>query len=153
MNVNTQAPIRHPDSLVEEADTRHHVKQAYELLHWGFVVAPAIAGADKFFHLLTNWDKYLAAPIENVLPISTRSFMGIVGIVELSAALLVLLKPKIGAYVVAAWLAGIIVNLVLVGGYLDVALRDFGLFLGALALGRLSHELDHGIAGMKMKKA
>ena len=153
MNVNTQAPIRHLDSLVEEADTRHHVKQAYELLHWGFVVAPAIAGADKFFNLLTNWDKYLAAPIANVLPISTRSFMGIVGIVELAAALLVLLKPKIGAYVVAAWLAGIIVNLVMVGGYLDVALRDFGLFLGALALGRLSHELDHGIAGMKMKKA
>jgi len=148
-NVNTQIPIRHPASLVEEADTRHHVKQAYELLHWGFVVAPAIAGADKFFNLLTNWEKYLAPQVTNLLPISARSFMSIVGIVELVAALVVLLKPKIGAYVVAAWLAGIIVNLVLVGGYLDIAMRDFGLFLGALALGRLSHELDHGIAGVK----
>ena len=149
MNVNTQTPIRHPASLVEEADTRHHVKQAYELLHWGFVVAPAVAGADKFFNLLTNWEKYLAPPIASLVPLSPKSFMGIVGIVELAAALLVLLKPKIGAYVVAAWLAGIIVNLVIVGGYLDIALRDFGLFLGALALGRLSHELDHGIAGIK----
>ena len=145
-NVNTQIPIRHSASLVEEADTRHHVKQAYELLHWAFVVAPAVAGADKFFNLLTNWEKYLSPSVTNVLPISARSFMGIVGIVELAAALVVLLKPKIGAYVVAAWLAAIIVNLVLVGGYLDIALRDFGLLLGALALGRLSHELDHGIA-------
>jgi hypothetical protein len=144
-NVQTQTPTRPGLSLVEEADKRHHVKQAYELLHWGFVLAPALAGADKFFNLLTNWEKYLAPGISSILPISARSFMGLVGIVELAAALLVLLRPKIGAYVVAGWLGAIILNLVMVGGYLDVALRDFGLLLGALALGRLSHELDHGI--------
>jgi hypothetical protein len=137
--------ITHPHVSLEEVDTRHHVRQAYQILHWGFVVAPAIAGADKFFNLLTHWDKYLSPTISSALPISASSFMGLVGIVELGAAMLVLFRPKIGAYVVAGWLAAIIVNLVLVGGYLDVALRDFGLMLGALALGRLSHELDHGI--------
>lgn len=145
--------IVHPPVSLEQADTRHHVRQAYALLHWGFVVAPAIAGADKFFGLLTNWDKYLSPAISGLLPISARSFMGIVGIVELAAALLVLFRPKIGAYVVAGWLGAIIVNLVLVGGYLDVALRDFGLMLGALALGRLSHELDHGIVTKRTKAA
>lgn len=143
-NVNTQAPTR-PLSLVEEADTRHHVKQAYELLHWGFVLAPALAGADKFFNLLTNWEKYIAPSIGNVLPMSGRTFMALVGIVELAAALIVLLRPRVGAYIVAGWLGAIIINLVMAGGYFDIALRDFGLMLGALALGRLSHELDHGV--------
>ncbi len=132
-------------SRVEEVDTRHHVRQAYELLHWAFVLAPAVAGADKFFNFLCNWDKYLSPAIGSLVPISTRSLMGIIGIVELVAALIVMLRPKIGAYIVAAWLGLIIINLVLLRGYYDVALRDFGLFLGALALGRLSHELDHGI--------
>ncbi len=116
--------------------------QAYQLLHWGFVAAPALAGADKFFGFLTTWDKYLAPQIANLSPLSPHGTMLVVGIIEIFAAVLVAFRPRIGAYVVAAWLALIIVNLMLVGGFYDVALRDFGLFLGALALGRLSRTYD-----------
>ena len=112
--------------------------QAYQLLHWGFVAAPTLAGIDKFFHLLTNWDQYLAPAVERALPFSGHTFMLIVGVIELIAAAIVAVKPRIGAYVVAAWLCGIIVNLLIARGFYDIALRDFGLFLAALALGRLS---------------
>jgi len=94
--------------------------------------------ADKFLNLLTTWDKYLAPSYLSLSPLSAAATMRAVGVVEIIAGLVVALKPRIGAYVVAAWLAGIILDLLLVGGYYDVALRDFGLFLGALALGRLS---------------
>lgn len=117
-------------------DVQDHVYQAYRILHIGFTVAPILAGLDKFTNLLVDWTQYLAPFIANIVPAST--FMGIVGLVEIIAGLLVFFKPRIGAYVVAAWLAGIIFNLLLVPGYLDVALRDLGLFLGALALARLS---------------
>ena len=116
--------------------------QAYQILHWGFVAAPTLAGIDKFFHVLTNWDQYLAPGIERILPFSGHVFMMIVGAIELCAALIVAIKPRIGAYVVAAWLAGIIVNLFILRGFYDVALRDFGLFLGALALARLATVYD-----------
>ena len=112
--------------------------QAYQILHIGFIVAPTLAGLDKFFHVLTNWDQYLAPAIAKILPISGHGFMLLVGVVEMVAGLLVALKPRIGAYVVAAWLAGIIVNLLVLGSFFDVALRDLGLLLGAVALGRLS---------------
>lgn len=117
-------------------DVQDPVYQAYRILHIGFTVAPILAGLDKFTNLLVDWTQYLAPFIANIVPAST--FMGIVGLVEIIAGLLVFFKPRIGAYVVAAWLAGIIFNLLLVPGYLDVALRDLGLFLGALALARLS---------------
>jgi uncharacterized membrane protein YphA (DoxX/SURF4 family) len=110
--------------------------QAYQLLHIGFTAAPILFGLDKFLNLMTDWPQYLAPVIGNIIPANT--FMLIVGVVEIIAGLLVFFKPRIGAYVVAAWLLGIIINLLLVSGYLDVALRDFGLLLGALALGRLS---------------
>ena len=122
--------------------TRAPAYQAYRLLHWAFVAAPVIAGVDKFFDLLTHWDKYLAPSLLNLSPLSAARTMDAVGFVEIIAGLVVALRPRIGAYVVAAWLAGIIVNLLLVGGYYDVALRDFGLFLGALALARLSATYD-----------
>ena len=99
-----------------------------------------LAGLDKFTHFLTNWDQYLAPAVERLLPVSGHTFMLFVGIVEMAAAVLVAARPRIGAYVVAAWLLGIIVNLLLIPGYFDVALRDFGLALGALALARLSEE-------------
>jgi hypothetical protein len=116
--------------------------QAYQILHWGFVAAPVIAGADKFVGMLANWDVYLAPQIARLLPMSPHTFMLIAGAIEVLAGLVVAVKPRIGAYVVAAWLVGIIVNLLLWGGYYDIALRDFGLFLGALALGRLSALYD-----------
>lgn len=110
--------------------------QAYQILHIGFTAAPILFGLDKFLNLMTDWTQYLAPVFGTIIP--TDTFMLIVGVVEIIAGLVVFFKPRIGAYVVAAWLLGIIINLLLVSGYLDVALRDFGLLLGALALGRLS---------------
>ena len=115
--------------------------QAYVILHVGFAVLPVIAGADKFFHLLVNWDQYLA-PVVADLPVSGHAFMLTVGVIEIMAGLLVAIRPRIGALVVALWLWGIIVNLLLASGFYDIALRDFGLSLGALALARLSREFS-----------
>jgi hypothetical protein len=112
--------------------------QAFVILRFGFTVAPIIAGLDKFLHLLTDWDKYLAPFVPNALGVSPHTFMMIVGIIEIVAGLVVAFAPRFGGYLVAAWLAGIILNLVAVGGYLDVALRDFGLLLGAISLARLA---------------
>jgi hypothetical protein len=120
--------------------------QAYQLLYLGLIVAPLVAGLDKFTHFLTDWDKYLAPVVAGLLPFSAHTFMLIVGFVEIGAAALVAVRPRIGAYVVAAWLAGIVVNLLLIPGYFDIALRDFGLMLGALALARLSEEFAGGAA-------
>lgn len=124
--------------------TRSPEHQAYQVLHWGFVAAPVIAGLDKFSGLLADWDAYLAPAVARVLGGASHGFMLVVGVVEVAAGLLVALRPRIGAYVVAAWLAGIIVNLLMSGRYFDVALRDFGLMLGALALGRLASVHDIG---------
>jgi hypothetical protein len=113
-------------------------RQAFFLLRFGFTVAPIIAGLDKFLHLLTDWDKYLAPAVSNTLGIQPHTFMMIVGVIEIVAGVVVAINPRFGGYLVAAWLLGIIIDLVLVGGYLDVALRDLGLLLGALALARLA---------------
>ena len=118
--------------------------QAYQLLYLGFIVAPLVAGVDKFANFLTDWSQYLAPAVVGLLPFSAGTFMLFVGIVEIGAAALVAVRPRIGAYVVAAWLAGIVINLLLIPAYLDVALRDFGLLLGALALARLSEEFAQG---------
>jgi uncharacterized membrane protein YphA (DoxX/SURF4 family) len=109
----------------------------------GFTVAPIVAGLDKFFHLLVNWDNYLAPVVNNILGGHGHAFMLVVGVIEIVAGIGVAIRPKIFAYVVAAWLAGIILNLLLIPTsnpmpHYDVALRDLGLCLGALALGRLS---------------
>ncbi|HEY2366507.1 MAG TPA: hypothetical protein VGH87_08980 [Polyangiaceae bacterium] len=125
------------------SDKHDATYQGYQILHWGFVALPVIAGLDKFAHLLTNWDTYLAPTIANMLGAYAHTFMLIAGAIEVVAGLVVALKPKIGAYVVAAWLAGIIVNLLMGHNNGDIALRDFGLFLGALALGRLAMTYDH----------
>lgn len=116
--------------------------QAFGILYAGFVALPILAGLDKFFHLLVNWDQYLAPLATRVLPVSGHTFMLLVGVIEIAAGLLVAVRPRIGAYVVALWLWGIIVNLILIPGYYDIALRDFGLSLGALALARISSEFS-----------
>jgi hypothetical protein len=97
---------------------------------------------DKFFHFLVNWDQYLAPIATRFLPVSGHTFMLVVGVIEIAAAVLVAFRPRIGSYVVALWLLGIVVNLLLVPGFYDIALRDFGLALGALALARLSQEFS-----------
>ena len=112
--------------------------QAFWLLRIGFTVAPILFGADKFAHVLTNWDKYLAPWVNNLVPGTAHQAMYVIGVVEIVAGLAVLLKPRFGGYLVAAWLLGIIVNLVSMSGYYDVALRDFGLLLAALTLARLA---------------
>lgn len=131
-----------PQGTVAKPETRTPAYRAYQILHWGFVAAPLLAGLDKFLGLLTSWEKYLAPQFARLSPMSPHGTMHAIGVVEIAAAMVVALKPRVGAYVVAAWLAGIIVNLLLVGGYYDVALRDFGLSLGALALGKLSETYD-----------
>jgi len=118
--------------------------QAYQILHAAFIAAPTLAGLDKFFHLLTNWDMYLAPRIAALSPIGGHGLMLVVGVVEIAAGVLVAVRPRIGAYVVAAWLGAIILNLLLIPGFFDVALRDFGLSLGALALARLSAQYGPG---------
>jgi hypothetical protein len=112
--------------------------QAYLVLRTGFVVAPILFGLDKFTNLLTEWTAYLAPAIDRLVPGSAATAMLAVGVVEIVAGLVVAFRPKIGGYLVAAWLAGIIGNLLLLGDHYDVALRDFGLLLAALALARLA---------------
>jgi hypothetical protein len=113
------------------------VYQAYQILRIGFTVAPILFGLDKFFNLMVDWERYLAPWIVRIVG-NAHSFMVFVGVVEIIAGLIVALRPRWGSYIVALWLLGIIVNLLTYSGFYDIALRDFGLLLGALALARLS---------------
>ena len=113
-------------------------RQAFRILQLGFIVAPILFGLDKFFEVLVDWDRYLAPAVSDALPVSGHTVMLAVGVVEIAAGVLVALRPRVGGYVVAVWLWVIIVNLLVVGDYFDVALRDFGLSLAALALARLA---------------
>jgi uncharacterized membrane protein YphA (DoxX/SURF4 family) len=115
---------------------------AFVLLRIAFTVAPIAFGLDKFFNVMVDWPIYLAPWINDIAPGSGQDFMYLVGGVEILAGVLVAIKPRYGAPVVAAWLAGIIVNLLTVPGFYDVALRDFGLLLGALTLARLALSYD-----------
>ena len=132
-------PIDRREQRVAVEAGADYARQAFRILQVAFVLAPVIAGVDKFFHFLVNWDQYLAPTIAGLLPMSPHTFMLAVGVVEVVAGLIVAMKPSIGGWIVAAWLWGIIVNLLLIPGYFDIALRDFGLSLGALALARLGH--------------
>jgi hypothetical protein len=126
----------------ERADWRDPRYQAYALMRLAFVVAPIAFGVDKFFNVMVDWPIYLAPWINDIAPGSGQDFMYLVGGVEILAGVLVAIKPRYGAPVVAAWLAGIILNLLTVPGFYDVALRDFGLLLGALTLARLALSYD-----------
>lgn len=121
-----------------EVGTKGPTYEAYQILHVGFTVAPIVAGLDKFFNLLVNWEQYLPPFVSNLLGGYGHEMMLVVGVIEIIAGLGVFFKPRIFAYVVSAWLLLIIVNLLMIPGYYDVALRDFGLALGAFALARLS---------------
>jgi uncharacterized membrane protein YphA (DoxX/SURF4 family) len=138
--MNTTIDQMHSAATAADNVASSPAHQAYRILQFGFTVAPILAGLDKFFHLLVNWDQYVPAVVANVSPTPPHTLMLVVGVIEIVAGIGVALKPRIFAYVVAAWLAVIIINLLLVPGYFDVALRDFGLLLGALALGQLSQQ-------------
>ena len=142
-------PLRR-ESFVEAPPTEPRLAQrthssayrAYMILYAAFIIAPLLAGIDKFFHLLANWDQYLAPAIAQRLPVTGHTFMLAVGVIEIVAAILVAVKPRWGGYVVAVWLWGIIVNLLLIPNYFDIALRDLGLSLGALALAQLAAQFE-----------
>jgi uncharacterized membrane protein YphA (DoxX/SURF4 family) len=129
-------PIPFPSAQAVRKDP---VAQAFTLLRIAFTVAPILFGLDKFANVLTDdWTRYLAPAFNDIIPGNAADAMHIVGVVEIAAGLVVLVTPRFGGLLVAGWLGGIIVNLLIVGGYGDIALRDFGLLLGALTLSRLA---------------
>ena len=128
-------------ATAQTADVGTAAHQAFWLLRVGFTVAPILFGVDKFFNWTVHWPDYLAGWINHIQPFATgQDFMHLVGGIEIAAGLIVAFAPRIGAFVVAGWLAGIVVNLLTKNApqYYDIALRDFGLMLGALTLARLS---------------
>ena len=147
-STRTQIPVRPEGTIASNvraaagaaADVSSAAHQAFWLLRVAFTVAPSLFGLDKFFNWSVHWPDYLAGWINNIIPGSGQDWMYVVGGIEIVAGLLVAVAPRIGAFVVAAWLAGIVINLLTKNPpqYYDIALRDFGLMLGALTLGRLS---------------
>jgi hypothetical protein len=128
-------------------DVRSPSYQAFRILQFGFVVLPILAGLDKFFDVMTRWDAYLSPPLVRLAGLvgGRHAFMEIAGVIEMCAGLLVAFRPRVFAWIVAAWLLVIVLNLLMLGGVADVALRDFGLMLGALALARLGARYDGAI--------
>src|SRR5205823_1471261 len=125
-------------AATSEARRDNPAYQAFWLLRLGFTAAPILFGLDKFAHVLVNWDRYLAPWIDRIVPGTAHQAMYAVGVIEIVAGLVVFIRPRFGGYLVAAWLAGIIVNLLTYPGFYDIALRDFGLMLGVLTLARLA---------------
>ncbi|MGQ0432381.1 MAG: hypothetical protein ACT452_08250 [Microthrixaceae bacterium] len=134
----TRPALRSAQRPTPRGDLADPAFQAFWLLRIGFIVAPIAFGLDKYFHVLVNWDKYLAPEFTDLFNTQAHTLMYYVGAIEIVAGLVVALRPRFGGYLVAAWLAGIITNLLLMANYYDVALRDFGLLLAALTLARLA---------------
>jgi len=136
----TTGPSNGRAATAAQADVGAAAHQAFWLLRIGFTVAPILFGVDKFFNWTVHWPDYLAGWINSIVPGSGQDFMYVVGAIEIVAGLLVAIAPRIGAFVVAGWLAGIVINLLTNNApqFYDIALRDFGLMLGALTLGRLA---------------
>jgi uncharacterized membrane protein len=121
-------------------------RQAFLLLRTVFTVAPILFGLDKFTHLLADWTMYLAPVATAVVPLPAQTIMYVVGVVEILAGIAVAVRPRFGSMLVAVWLLGIIINLLLLGSFFDVALRDFGLLVAALALNRLSPRMSQRVS-------
>ncbi len=143
---NGKAPVGAPAASTAPAaattdwsDARY---QAFALLRLAFTVAPIAFGLDKFFNVMVDWPNYLAPWVNDIIPGSGQDFMYVVGVVEILAGIAVALKPRYGAWLVVGWLAGIVLNLLTYSGFYDIALRDFGLMLGALTLARLASVYD-----------
>ena len=128
------AVVREPVPVDAGPPSRQGAVSAFQLLRVGYALLPIVAGVDKFLNILTSWDMYLASPIAERLPVAPETFMRITGGIEILAGVLVAVVPRVGACVVATWLGAITLNLLLTQGNYDVALRDFGLMLGAIAL-------------------
>jgi uncharacterized membrane protein YphA (DoxX/SURF4 family) len=136
------APLNGGELSVARTDWSDARYQAFTLLRIAFTVAPIAFGLDKFFNVMVDWPFYLAPWINDIVPGSGQDFMYVVGAIEIVAGISVALKPRYGAYIVAGWLAGIVLNLLTASGYYDIALRDFGLMLAALTLARLASVYD-----------
>jgi uncharacterized membrane protein YphA (DoxX/SURF4 family) len=137
-----RSPTKRPEPSVPRDRRSDPAYHAYLLLRVGFVVLPILFGIDKFTNALVQWDTYLAPWLDRIMPGTGHEFMFLVGAVEIVAGLVVLVKPRYGALLVSAWLAGIVVNLFSYSGYYDIAMRDFGLMLAALTLARLASVYD-----------
>lgn len=125
------------------AASTSRVERVATLLRWTYGLVPIVAGADKFTHLLTDWDKYLAPVVTDIIPLSPATFMSIVGVIEIIAGILVLVKPKLGSFIVACWLVAIAINVLLTGQYFDIAVRDIVMAIGAFSLFLLSANDRH----------
>jgi hypothetical protein len=122
-------------NYIDHASTNtNQVERVVSILHWTYGLVPIVAGADKFLHLLTDWNKYLAPVVTDIIPVSPNTFMSIVGVIEIIAGIIVLAKPKIGALIVCLWLISIAINLLLTGQYFDIAVRDTVMAIGAFCL-------------------
>lgn len=126
------------------ADMAHRADRVISVLRWTYGLVPIAAGADKFTHILTDWNQYLAPAVANVVPFSPDVFMSIVGIIEIIAGIIVLVRPKIGIVIVACWLLGIVINLLLTGQYFDIAVRDLVMAIGAFSLHTLVNGRHNG---------
>jgi uncharacterized membrane protein YphA (DoxX/SURF4 family) len=139
--------IKQPHAPALADQVKDPAYSAYLLLRTVFTIAPIVFGLDKFFNLLTHphhWSMYLASWIDDIVPGTADQCMYVVGVIEIVAGVVVAVAPRFGAWLVAAWLCGIIINLVTGPGFYDIALRDFGLLVGALALGRLAQGVHTG---------
>ena len=132
-------PHHHRTVVLQPVAVHDPAHEALSILRFAFTLAPVIAGIDKFFHFLVNWDQYLNVAIPQALRVSPHDFMLAVGAVEIVAGLLVAIVPRFGGWIVALWLVGIIANLLTLHAYYDIALRDFGLMLASIAMARLAH--------------
>lgn len=129
-------------SPIHRARLADPMVQAFTLLRVGFTVAPILFGLDKFANWLVDWQIYLAPQVDRLIPGNAHQAMLIIGVIEIIAGLVVATRPAFGGYLVAAWLSGIIVNLLLHADFYDIALRDFGLLIAALALARLARAVE-----------
>jgi len=118
--------------------TLENVRQVQQLLRYTYGLVPIVAGFDKFTNLLTDWKNYIAPSVNNALPFSASTFMAIVGVIEIIAGIIVLLRPRLGGFIVMAWLIAIALNLLISGHYYDVAVRDLVMAIGAFSLAKLS---------------
>ena len=123
---------------MESNNAQQSLKQTFNLLKYTFVIVPIVAGADKFTNLLTQWDQYLNPSMASILPLSAATFMMVVGVIEIIAGLIVLKKPEIGGYIVAAWLTVIAITLLAGFNYVDVAVRDLVMAIAALSMARIA---------------
>lgn len=128
-----------------EIATVTRAEKVVSILRWTYGLVPIAAGADKFAHILTNWDKYLAPVVTDIVPVAPHTFMSIVGVIEIIAGIIVLARPKLGSLIVGFWLLGIAINLILTGQYFDVAVRDTVMAIGAFCLFTLSEGREHDV--------